>query len=58
MRDSEQQLLTKLQTIDSDIETLTARLQRTLEHRREFIHRNSINKNPAFEAYLSKSIEG
>ena len=58
MSDSEKLRFKELQDIDRDIETLTARLQRTLEHRREFIHRNSLNKNPAFEAYLSRGIEG
>lgn len=58
MSDFEKLQLKELQDIDRDIETLTARLQRALEHRREFIHRNSLNKNPAFETYLSRGIEG
>lgn len=52
MTDAE--LMQALQEIDKELEMLSERTQRASEHRRELIHRNSLNKNPAFTEYLSK----
>lgn len=51
---TDQEHLQNLKDIDAELETLERLKQRALEHRREYIHRNSLNKNPAFTEYLSK----
>ena len=46
--------LQNLKDIDAELKTLERLKQRALEHRREYIHRNSLNKNPACAEYLSR----
>lgn len=50
----EQSLMQQLHEADKVLAELSERTQRALEHRRELIHRNSMNKNPAFADYFSR----
>lgn len=52
MTDAE--LMKELQDVDRELAMLEKLKQSRLEHRRELIHRNSLNKNAAFTEYLSQ----
>lgn len=54
MNPVEAELMRQLRDTDSKLAMLAESTQRTLEHRRELIHRNSMNKNPAFAEYFSR----